>query len=117
MKVLCRREELLSAFQQASVAVPARDVKPVLRNVKAIAEEDRCTLLATDLELGARLEVAGLTVEEPAPSWRQLRRPPGTFRSDRSPGCSSMPLTFSTSAARTSPHFPCSTAWTSWPRP
>lgn len=65
MKVLCRREELLSAFQQASVAVPARDVKPVLRNVKAIAEEDRCTLLATDLELGARLEVVGLTVEEP----------------------------------------------------
>jgi len=65
MKVLCRREELLSAFQQASVAVPARDLKPVLRNVKAVAEEGRCTLLATDLELGTRLEVPGLTVEEP----------------------------------------------------
>ncbi len=65
MKVVCRREELLSAFQLASVAVPARDLKPVLRNIKIVAEDDRCTLLATDLELGIRLEVPGLTVEEP----------------------------------------------------
>lgn len=65
MKVVCRREELLSAFQLASVAVPARDVKPVLRNVKVIAEDERCTLLATDLELGICLEVPGLAVEEP----------------------------------------------------
>ncbi len=65
MKVLCRRQDLLSAFQLASVAVPSRDLKPVLRNVKAVAEGDHCTLLATDMELGARLEVQGLTVEEP----------------------------------------------------
>src|SRR5262249_34110885 len=56
---------LLSAFQLASVAVPARDLKPVLRNLKAIAEGDRCTLLATDLELGIRLEVRSVQVEEP----------------------------------------------------
>jgi DNA polymerase-3 subunit beta len=65
MKVLCHREGLLSAFQLASVAVPARDLKPVLRNVKAIAEGDRCTFLATDLELGIRLEVRSVQVEEP----------------------------------------------------
>ncbi len=65
MKVLCHREGLLSAFQLASVALPARDLKPVLRNLKAIAETDRCTLLATDLELGIRLEVRGVKVEEP----------------------------------------------------
>jgi DNA polymerase-3 subunit beta len=65
MKVLCHREGLLSGFQLASVVVPARDVKPVLRNVKAIADADRCTLLATDLELGLRLEVRGVRVEQP----------------------------------------------------
>jgi DNA polymerase-3 subunit beta len=65
MKALCQREALLSAFQLASAAVPSRDVKPILRNVKAIAEDGRCTLMATDLELGIRLEVRGLKVEEP----------------------------------------------------
>jgi DNA polymerase-3 subunit beta len=65
MKVYCHREGLLSAFQLASVAVPSRDLKPILRNLKAIADGDRCTLLATDLELGIRLEVRGLRVEEP----------------------------------------------------
>ena len=65
MKALCHREGLLSAVQLASAAIPARDVKPILRNFKAIAEEGRCTLMATDLELGIRLEVRGLKVEEP----------------------------------------------------
>jgi DNA polymerase-3 subunit beta len=64
MKVLCHREGLLSAFQLASAVVPARDLKPVLRNLKAIAEQDRCTLLATDLELGIRLELRGVQVKE-----------------------------------------------------
>ena len=34
-------------------------------NLKAIVEDDRCTLMATDLELGIRLDVRGLKVEEP----------------------------------------------------
>ena len=65
MKAHCHREGLLSAFQLASVAIPARDVKPILRNIKAIAQSDGCTLMATDLELGIRLEVRGIQVEEP----------------------------------------------------
>ena len=65
MKAICHREGLLSACQLASVAVAARDVKPILRNIKAIVEDDRCTLMATDLELGIRLDVRGLKVEEP----------------------------------------------------
>src|SRR5215813_5735118 len=64
MKIVCHREGLLSACQLVSAAVAARDVKPVLRNIKAIAEDDRCTLMATDLELGIRLEVRGVKVEE-----------------------------------------------------
>jgi DNA polymerase-3 subunit beta len=65
MKAICHREGLLAACQVASVAVASRDVKPILRNFKAIVEGDRCTLMATDLELGIRLEVRSVKVEEP----------------------------------------------------
>lgn len=65
MKAICHREGLLSACQLASAAIPARDVKPILKNVKAIAGEDRCTLMATDMEVGIRLDVQGLTILEP----------------------------------------------------
>src|SRR5437868_8859247 len=65
MKIVCHREGLLSACQLASAAVAARDVKPILKNLKAVVADDRCTLMATDLELGIRLEVRGIKVEEP----------------------------------------------------
>ena len=65
MKVTCHREGLLGACQIAAAGVAPRDVKPVLRNLKAIVEEDRCTLMATDLEIGIRLEVRGIRADEP----------------------------------------------------
>jgi len=65
MKASCPREALLSACQLASVAIPTREVRPILKNLKAVAEADRFTLMATDLELGIRLDVRGLTVQEP----------------------------------------------------
>ena len=65
MKMVCKRESLLSACQLASTAVPSKDVKPVLRNLKAIVDEKFCTLMATDLELGIRLEVRGIETNEP----------------------------------------------------
>jgi DNA polymerase-3 subunit beta len=49
----------------ASAAIPARDVKPILKNIKAIAGDGRCTLMATDMEVGIRLDVQGLTIQEP----------------------------------------------------
>jgi DNA polymerase-3 subunit beta len=55
----------LAACQLASVATATRDVKPVLKSLKAIVEPERCTLMATDLELGIRLEVRSVRVEEP----------------------------------------------------
>lgn len=64
MKAHFPHEGLLTACQLASVAVAAREVKPILRNLKAIAEEDRCTLMATDLELGVRYTLRGIRVEE-----------------------------------------------------
>jgi DNA polymerase-3 subunit beta len=65
MKAICHREGLLSACQLASAAIPARDVKPILKNLKAIADDGRCTLMATDMEVGIRLDVQGLTILEP----------------------------------------------------
>jgi DNA polymerase-3 subunit beta len=65
MRAVCHREGLLSACQLASVAIPARDVKPILKNLKAIANDGRCTLMATDMEVGIRLDVQGLTIQEP----------------------------------------------------
>ena len=65
MRARCRREGLLSACQLAGTALPAREVKPILRNFKAVADDGRCTLMATDLEVGIRLDVQGLTIEEP----------------------------------------------------
>src|SRR5262249_7183642 len=64
MKAICNREGLLSALQIANVAVPSRDVKPILKNIKATCEEGRCVLMATDLELGVRLDVRSVNVKE-----------------------------------------------------
>src|SRR5262245_44623422 len=65
MKAICPREGLLQACQVAGVAVAARDVKPILANIKAVAGDNGCTLLATDLEeLGIRLDVRSVKVEE-----------------------------------------------------
>lgn len=63
MKIICHREAFLSACQLASTAVPSKDVKPVLRNIKAEADQDRCTLFATDLELGLRMDVGSVEVK------------------------------------------------------
>ncbi len=65
MKIVCHREGLLAACQLASVAVAARDIKPVLRNLKVTVEGSGCTLTATDLEVGLRLEVRGIKTEQP----------------------------------------------------
>lgn len=61
----CQRDGLLSACQLVSAAVAVRTPKPILSSIKAIAETDRLTLVATDLEVGIRYELAGVRVEEP----------------------------------------------------
>src|SRR5262245_39902449 len=65
MKAICPREGLLSACQLAGTAVAAREIKPILRNFKAVAEAGHFTLMATDLELGVRLEMRSMRVGQP----------------------------------------------------
>ena len=61
MKAICQREGLLAASQLASAAIPAKDLKPILKNLKAVAGDGRCTLIATDMEVGIRLDVRSAT--------------------------------------------------------
>lgn len=65
MKIRCPKEPLLAALQSASAVVPARSPKPVLTNVKVEATRDAVVLLATDLEVGIRVEIEGVEISAP----------------------------------------------------
>jgi DNA polymerase-3 subunit beta len=65
MKVTCDREKLLHAFQTAASVAPTRSPKPILQNVKLEVRDDGATLMATDLEIGIRIDVPGLEVSVP----------------------------------------------------
>jgi DNA polymerase-3 subunit beta len=65
MRAFCNREGLLTAFGMVSGVVPARSPKPILQNVKLIAdEEEGSVLMGTDLEVGIRHSVLGIRVQE-----------------------------------------------------
>lgn len=63
MKFACERDKLLAAFQTAATVAPSRSPKPILQNVKLVANPEETTLLATDMEVAIRLEVPGIQVE------------------------------------------------------
>ena len=66
MKARCKRKELLAAFGMVSGVVPARSPKPILQNVKLVVDPELGTILmATDLEVGIRHKVYGVTAYEP----------------------------------------------------
>lgn len=65
MKIHCEREKFFQAFHHASSVVPARSPKEVLKNVRMEVTQEGATLMATDLEIGIRVELTGLEVEEP----------------------------------------------------
>jgi DNA polymerase III subunit beta len=74
MKLMCDREQLLSAFQTAAAVAPSRSPKPVLQNVKIEAGKEATVLLATDLEVGIRIKVLGLEVEAPGSALLPIAR-------------------------------------------
>jgi DNA polymerase-3 subunit beta len=66
MKATCNREGLLTAFQTVSSVVPQRSPKQILRNVKFdLSADGQATLSATDLDLGIRYRVSGVSAEQP----------------------------------------------------
>jgi DNA polymerase III subunit beta len=62
MKLTCQRDALLAACRLVAQAVPPRSIKPILTSVKAVAQDDGLTLMATDLEVGIRYELRGIDV-------------------------------------------------------
>ena len=65
MKITCNREKLLHAFQTVAAVAPVRSPKPILHNVKLDVTANGATLMATDLEVGIRYDVAGIDVDAP----------------------------------------------------
>lgn len=63
MKAVFQRESLRDAVNLVSGAVAGTDVKPVLQHMKVSIDDSRCTLEATNLELGIRTELRGIKAE------------------------------------------------------
>jgi DNA polymerase-3 subunit beta len=65
MRIQCEREKLLRDFQTAASVAPSRSPKPILQNLKLEVRDGKGTLMGTDLEVGIRIEVEGITVDAP----------------------------------------------------
>jgi DNA polymerase-3 subunit beta len=74
MKVTCDRETLHTAFQTAAAVVPTRSPKPILQNIKLEANDSGAILLATDLEVGIRLQVPNIQAQVPGSAILPLGR-------------------------------------------
>ena len=62
MKLTCDRESILHAFQTAATIAPSRSPKPILQTVKIMATKDKTILMATDMEVGIRIQVTDVDV-------------------------------------------------------
>ena len=64
MKITANRERLLSAFQITAMVANARSPKEILQNVKLVVGVNSATLMATDMEMGIRIKVDGVEIEQ-----------------------------------------------------
>ncbi|MCX5682309.1 MAG: DNA polymerase III subunit beta [Planctomycetota bacterium] len=65
MKTVCDRATLTRAVQVASSVVAPKSPKPALGCIKLEARKEKMTLLATDLEVGIRVELDKMEVQQP----------------------------------------------------
>lgn len=61
MEISCNRDKLWAAFQKAAIVAPTRSPKPILQSVKLEVGEQGAAFLATDMEMGVRVQVAEVT--------------------------------------------------------
>ena len=62
MKITINRDTFAKAFNTAQTVAPSRSPKPILQNLRLDATEEGVFLMATDMEVGARIEVEGVEV-------------------------------------------------------
>jgi DNA polymerase-3 subunit beta len=74
MKITCDREKLLAAFQIAASVAPTRSPKPILQNVKLEVADETAILMATDLEVGVRVNVVGVHCDAPGAAILPINR-------------------------------------------
>jgi DNA polymerase-3 subunit beta len=65
MKITVDRSQMLSAFNVAAAVAPTRTPKPILQNVKVEATNDGVCLMATDMEIGVRVQMPEVKVDVP----------------------------------------------------
>lgn len=65
MRLTINRAAFLEAWKVVAPVVPLKSPKPILASIKLIADDDGVELLATDLEVGVRQRVLGVTIDEP----------------------------------------------------
>jgi len=65
MKFSCNRETLLEAFQTVATVVPTRSPKAILKNVRIDVTPQGALVMATDMEVGIRIEVTDIEVQAP----------------------------------------------------
>ena len=66
MRVFCDRDALLTAFGMVSGVISPKSPKPILQNIKLIADTDnRPELVGTDLDVGIRYQLTGIKVDKP----------------------------------------------------
>jgi DNA polymerase-3 subunit beta len=65
VKASIKRDSFSNVFQLAAAVAPVRSPKPILQHVKLQAGKDESLLLATDLEIGVRLNVPDIEVRSP----------------------------------------------------
>ncbi|MDR1480668.1 MAG: DNA polymerase III subunit beta [Planctomycetaceae bacterium] len=64
MKITCKRKKFSQTFQLVASVVSARDVRPILQNVKITVDKSGVLLQATDTEIGIRAYVEDCTSVE-----------------------------------------------------
>lgn len=65
MKITIQRDSFSQIFQFAAAVAPVRSPKPILQHVKLIADKKQTLLLATDLEVGVKLQISDVEVQSP----------------------------------------------------
>src|SRR3972149_1788853 len=65
MEATIERYKVKAKLQQVDRGLSQRSPKPILQNVKLQTTPETTTLVGTDLEVGIRVEIAGLQVDVP----------------------------------------------------
>ena len=80
MKTVCDRATLTRAVQVAASVVAPKSPKPALGCIKMECTKERMTLLATDLEVGIRVELDKMEVQQPGDGLVPAERLHGILR-------------------------------------